>query len=162
MTSNNISSKYSIKKLVTGILLFSFIIIGYVDVQMNHQTTYSMIMSLDIDRVFFYTFFMLVIGCWLLYNKWLSGIGFLSLAAFNNYFPEYVLVHNYFASVIIYVVIVLDIIIRKKYKWLIPLAAAGIIQGLAFQFMWFNNHMVGVMELTGFCLGSAFIIKHID
>jgi len=162
MKINTKSEENRLKKLVTGILLFSFIIIGYVDVQMNHQTTYSMIMSLDINRVFFYTFFMLVIGCWLLYNKWLSGIGFISLAAFNNYFPEYVLVHNYFASVIIYVVIVLDIIIRKKYKWLIPLAAAGVIQGLAFIFMWFNNHMVGVMELTGFCLGSIFIVKNFE
>ncbi len=160
MVSDNIYPKLSTKKLVTGILLFSFTIIGFIDVLLNNQTTYSMIMSLDIDRVFFYTFFMLVIGCWLLYNQWLSGIGFISLAAFNNYFPEYVLVHNYFASVIIYVVIVLDIIIRKKYKWLIPMAAAGIIQGLAFQYGWFNNYMVGVMEFTGFCLGSVFIVKN--
>jgi len=153
------TKKYSINKIVIGVLLFSFIIIGFADLLRNGQTTYSMIMSLDINRVYFYTFYMLAIGCWLLYNQWFSGIGFIALAAFNNYFPEYVLIHNYFASVIIYVAIVLDILLRKKYKWLIALAAAGIIQGLAFEFEWLNNYMVGIMELVGFCLGSVFIIK---
>ena len=149
------------KKIITGILLFLFTVLGFLDAIIQGQKTYSSIMGLDINRVYFYTFFLLVLGCWLLYGKWFVGIGFLVLAAFNNYFKEYVFIHNYIASVLIYVGIIIDIFIRKKYKWLIPLAIVGIIQGLAFQTRFLSYYLVGLMEFIALCIGSIFIIKYI-
>ncbi|MDR2900272.1 MAG: hypothetical protein LBV20_01960, partial [Treponema sp.] len=122
-----------IRKIITGVLVFGYIIVGLIDLLMQGQGSYSSIMGMDIQRVIFYTFFMLTIGCWLLYHKWFVGIGFLSLAAFNSYFIEYLYIHNYFASVIIYLGMVVDILVRRKPKWLIPLVIVGIIQGVVFQ-----------------------------
>jgi len=154
-------STYTLRKrIITGILLFSFTFIGLFDAIIQGQKTYSSVMGLDINRVYFYTFFLLAIGCWLLYNKWFVGIGFLALAAFNNYFIEYVLIHNYFASVLIYIGIIIDIIIRYKWKWLVPLVIVGIIQGIAFQTNWFGYYAVGIMEFIALCIGSTFIIKY--
>ena len=118
-------------------------------------------MGMDINRVYFYTFFLLVIGCWLLYNKWFVGIGFLALATFSSYFTEYILVHNYFASVLIYIGIIVDIIVRSKKKWLIPLIIIGIIQGIAFQTTWFGKYLVGIMEFLALCVGSTLIVRTI-
>jgi hypothetical protein len=118
-------------------------------------------MGMDIPRVYLYTFFLLIIGCWLLYGKWFVGIGFLALAAFNNYFVEYIFIHNYLASVLIYVGIIIDIIIRHKYKWLISLAIVGIIQGITFQITLLSYYVVGLMEFIALCIGSLFIIKYI-
>ena len=154
-------NKYPIKKIVTGILLFGFIVSGFFDALLQGQKTYSSIMGMDINRVYFYTFFLLVIGCWLLYNKWFVGIGFLALATFNNYFIEYLVIHNYFASVLIYIGIVIDIIIRRKKKWLVPLFIVGIIQGLAFQTAWLGYYIVGGMEFSALCIGTVFIINDI-
>jgi hypothetical protein len=151
----------SIKKIVTSILLFTFIIIGGVDAFLHNQTSYSSIMGFDLDRVYFYTFFLLIIGCWLLYNKFLVGIGFIALAAFNPYFIELLFLHNYFASIIIYIGLFLDIICRKKPLWLIPFIALSLIQGLAWKNLHFFNYVVGSMELTSFCLGSIFVVKNI-
>jgi hypothetical protein len=159
MGSNSILSKYSWNKLVVTYLLFTFIITGAIDALMNGKSTYSKIMGMDTERVYFYTFFLLVIGCWILYYKWISGIGFISLATFSSYFSEFILIHNYFASIAIYIGILIDVITRKKYKWLIPLIAIGSIQGLAFYTGWFGANMVGVMEFIGFCVGSVFIIS---
>ena len=150
------------RKIITGILLFGYIVTGFLDLLLNGKTTYSSIMGMDINRVYFYTFFLLVIGCWLLYNKWFVGIGFLALAAFSSYFTEYILVHNYFASVLIYIGIAIDIIVRLKKKWLIPLIIVGMIQGLAFQTTWFGNYIVGIMEFIALCVGSTFIVKTIQ
>jgi hypothetical protein len=150
-----------LKKIVTGVLLFGYIVTGFLDLLLHGKTSYSSIMGMDINRVYFYTFFLLVIGCWLLYNKWLVGIGFLALAAFISYFTEYILVHNYFASVLIYIGIVIDIIIRRKMKWLIPLIVIGIIQGIAFQTAWISGYVVGVMEFLALCTGSIFVVKTI-
>jgi len=150
------------KRIITGILLFSFIIIGFVDALIQDKRTYSSVMGLDINRVYFYTFFLLVIGCWLLYNKWFVGIGFLSLAAFNNYFVEYLFIHNYIASILIYIGILIDIVIRRKFKWLIPLAIIGLIQGIAFQTTFLSYYIVGLMEFSALCIGSIFVIKYID
>ncbi len=144
----NIFKEISIKKIVTGILLFTFIIIGAVDAVSHHQTSYSSIMGFDLDRVYFYTFFLLIIGCWLLYNKFLVGIGFIALATFNSYFIEFLFLHNYFASIIIYIGLLLDIICRKKTLWLIPFIILSLIQGLAFQNLHFFNYVVGSMELA--------------
>jgi len=154
--------KQIILKIVSGILLFGFIVTGLIDALLNDKTTYSSIMGMDINRVHFYTFFLLIIGCWLLYNKWFVGIGFLSLAAFSSYFTELIIMHNYFASIAIYIGIIIDIIIRKKLKWLIPLIAVGIIQGIAFQTTWISFYMVGGMEFFALSIGSVFIIKNIQ
>ena len=151
-----------IKRIITGILLFSFTVLGLLDALMQGQKTYSSVMGLDINRVYFYTFFLLTIGCWLLYGKWFVGIGFLSLAAFNNYFIEYLFIHNYVASISIYVGIIIDIIIRRKYKWLIPLAVVGIIQGISFQTTFLSYYVVGLMEFIALCIGTIFILKYIQ
>jgi len=118
-------------------------------------------MGMDINRVYFYTFILLVIGCWLLYNKWFVGIGFIALATFSSYFTEFIGLHNYFASLIIYIAIIIDIIVRQKMKWLVPLVIVGIIQGIAFQTTWLNNYLVGSMEFLALCIGSIFIVKTI-
>jgi len=149
------------KRIITGILLFSFTVLGLLDAIIQGQKTYSSVMGLDINRVYFYTFFLLIVGCWLLYGKWFVGIGFLALAAFNNYFIEYVFIHNYVASVLIYIGILIDIIIRHKFKWLIPLIIIGIIQGIAFQTTLLGYYTVGLMEFIALCVGSIFIIKYI-
>lgn len=161
MGNNRFFKKYSINKLVLSFLLFAFIITGFADLLLSGKTSYSSVMGMDTGRVYFYTFFLLVLGCWLLYNKWFVGIGFISLAAFSSYFTEFIILHNYFASVTIYIGIIIDIIIRKKMKWLIPLIVIGIMQGIAFQTGWFNHYMVGVMEFSALCVGSIFIIKTI-
>ena len=152
----------AIKKIATGILLFGYIIIGLVDALLHGKTTYSSIMAMEINRVYFYTFFLLAMGSWLLYNKWLVGVGFLALATFNSYFTQFIVLHNYFASVIIYVGIIIDIIIRKEFKWLVPLVIFGIIQGIAFQTAWLGIYMVGIMELFALCVGSVFVVKTIQ
>ena len=154
--------KNPMKKIVTGILLFGYIITGFLDLLIQGKKTYSSIMGMDINRVYFYTFFLLIIGCWLLYNKWFVGIGFLSVATFNSYFIEYLFIHNYFASVLIYIGIITDIIIRQKKKLLIPLAIVGIIQGIAFNTTWLSYHIVGIMEFLALCIGSIFIVKTIE
>jgi hypothetical protein len=118
-------------------------------------------MGMDINRVYFYTFFLLVIGCWLLYNKWFVGIGFLALATFSSYFIEFIIIHNYFASILIYIGIIIDIIIRQKKKWLVPLIIVGIMQGIAFQTTWLSHYMVGGMEFLALSIGSIFIVKTI-
>ena len=153
---------YPVKKIITSILLFGFIILGFLDALLHGQKTYSSIMGMDINRVYLYTFYLLLLGCWLLYNKWFVGIGFLALAAFNNYFIEYILIHNYFASVIIYIGIVIDIIIRHKKKWLIPLFVIGVIQGIAFQTGWLGYYLVGCMEFLALCIGSVLVIREIE
>lgn len=162
MVNNDILKKYSINKLVTGLLLFGFVITGFLDLLVHSQTSYSSIMGMDANRVYFYTFFLLAIGCWLLYNKWLVGIGFICLATFSSYFTEYISIHNYFASIAIYIGVIIDIIIRRKKKWLMPLIIIGILQGVAFQTGWLGYYMVGIMEFLGLCIGSAFIIKTIE
>jgi hypothetical protein len=149
------------KRIITGILLFSFIVLGLLDAIIQGQKTYSSVMGLDINRVYFYTFLLLIIGCWLLCGKWFVGIGFLALASFNNYFIEYVFIHNYLASVLIYIGIIVDIIIRHKYKWLIPFAIVGIIQGIVFQTELLCYYIVGLMEFIALCTGSIFILKYI-
>jgi len=150
-----------IKKIVTGLLLFGFIVTGFIDALSNNKFTYSSIMGMDINRVYFYTFILLAIGCWLLYNKWFVGIGFLALATFSSYFKEFIILHNYFASIIIYLGLVIDIIIRRKIKWLIPLIIIGIIQGLAFRNIILGYRFVGVMEFLALCTGSVFIVRQI-
>ena len=150
------------KRITTGLLLFGFIVTGFLDALLNGKMTYSSIMGMDIKRVYFYTFFLLVIGCWLLYNKWFAGIGFLALATFSSYFTEYIFVHNYFASVLIYIGIIIDIIVRQKKKWLIPLIIIGIIQGAAFLARWSSYYVVGCMEFLALCTGSVLIVKNIE
>ncbi|MDR0322409.1 MAG: hypothetical protein LBI28_12985 [Treponema sp.] len=154
-------NKNTIKKIVTGILLFGFIITGFLDILLHGQATYSSIMGMDINRVYFYTFFLLIIGCWLLYNKWFAGIGFLALATFSSYFVEFIIIHNYFASILIYIGIIVDIITRQKMKWLIPLIIVGIIQGIAFQTNWLGYYSVGIMEFSALCIGSIFVVRNI-
>jgi hypothetical protein len=149
------------KGMITGVLLFSFTVLGFLDAIIQGQKTYSSVMGLDINRVYFYTFFLLIIGCWLLYGKWFVGIGFLALATFNNYFIEYIFIHNYLASVLVYIGLIIDIIIRHKDKWLFPLAIVGIIQGIAFQTNLLSYYIVGLMEFIALCIGSIFIIKYI-
>ena len=161
MEDKSILNKCLVKKIVTGVLLFGYIITGLLDALIHSKLTYSSIMGMDINRVYFYTFFLLVIGCWLLYNKWFVGIGFLTLATFSSYFTEFIMVHNYFASVSIYIGIIIDIIIRHNYKWLYPLIIIGVIQGIAFQTTLFGNYMVGGMELITLCIGTIFIINTI-
>jgi hypothetical protein len=154
--------KYIIIKIITGILLFGYIITGFLDLLLHNNTSYSSIMGMDINRVYFYTFFLLIIGCWLLYNKWFVGIGFLSLATFSSYFIEFIIIHNYFASILIYIGIIIDIIIRHKMKWLIPLIIVGIIQGIAFQTDWLGYYSVGAMEFSALCIGSVFVVRTIE
>jgi len=161
MKRNVILKKYTIKKIVTGILLFGYIVTGFLDLLLQGKMTYSSIMGMDINRVYFYTFFLLVIGCWLLYNKWFVGIGFLAVSAFNSYFAEFIFIHNYFASILIYIGITADIIIRQKKKWLVPLIIVGIIQGIAFNTAWLGYYMVGSMEFLALCIGSIFVVKTI-
>ena len=153
--------KYTVRKIVTSVLLFGFIVTGFLDILLHGKSTYSSIMGMDINRVYFYTFFLLVIGCWLLYNKWFVGIGFLALATFSSYFTEFIIIHNYFASILVYVGITIDIIIRQKKKWLIPLIIVGIVQGLAFQTPWLAYYVVGSMEFLALCIGSIFVITTI-
>ena len=153
--------KYIIK-IITGILLFGYIITGFVDLLSHGKMSYSSIMGMNINRVYFYTFFLLIIGCWLLYNKWLVGIGFLALATFSSYFIEFIIIHNYFASILIYIGIIIDIIIRKKIKWLIPLIIVGMIQGIAFQTNWLGHYSVGIMEFSALCIGSVFVVRTIE
>ena len=156
-----ILKKYPPNKLATSILLFGFIIIGFLDLLAHSKPSYSSIMGMNTSRVYFYTFFLLIIGCWLLYNKWFIGIGFICLATFSSYFTEFISIHNYFASIAVYIGIVLDIIIRKKKEWLFPLIIIGILQGIAFHNDWFGYYMVGFMEFLGLSIGSVFIIKSI-
>ena len=82
-------NEVKIRKLITAVLLFTFIIIGCIDALLHNEVSYSSIMGRDINRVYFYTFFLLIIGCWLLYNRFLVGIGFITLATFSSYFLEY-------------------------------------------------------------------------
>jgi fluoride ion exporter CrcB/FEX len=119
-------------------------------------------MGMDITRVYFYTFFLLLIGCWLLYNKFLVGVGFITLATFSSYFLEYVSLHNYFASIVIYIGLFLDILLKKKYAWLIPFIVLGVVQGIAFQYITYSNYVVGCMELLSLCAGTLFIAKNIE
>jgi len=155
-------TRLTIKKIITFILLFGYIIIGFLDLLLHSKTSYSSVMGMNINRVYFYTFFLLIIGCWLLYNKWFVGIGFLSLATFSSYFIEFIILHNYFASILIYIGIIIDIVIRKKMKWLIPLIIVGIIQGMAFQTDWLGFYSVGIMEFLALCIGSVFVVKTIE
>jgi hypothetical protein len=146
-------------KTITSILLFGFIVTGFLDLLLHGKTTYSSIMGMDINRLYFYTFFLLIIGCWLLYNKWFVGIGFLALATFSSYFIEFIIIHNYFASVLIYIGIIIDIIIKQKMKWLFLLIIVGVIQGIAFQTAWLSHYLVGCMEFLALCIGSVFIVR---
>jgi hypothetical protein len=154
--------KYAIMKIVTAILLFGYIITGFLDLLLHGKTSYSSIMGMNINRVYFYTFFLLILGCWLLYNKWFVGIGFLALATFSSYFIEFIVIHNYFASILIYIGIIIDIIIRHKMKWLVPLIIVGIIQGIAFQTNWLGHYSVGIMEFLALCIGSVFVVRTIE
>jgi len=147
------------RQIITGILMFGFTITGFTDLLMHNYGTYSTTMAIDINRVYFYTFFLLILGSWLLYHKWFSGIGFLCLAAFSFYFEEYHDLHNYFASIMVYVGVVLDFVIRKKMKYLIPLVIIGAVQGAAFYFRWYGLYLVGSMEFLALSVGSVFIIK---
>lgn len=149
------------KRIMTGIILFGYVITGITDALLHGQRSYSSIMGLDINRVYVYTFILLIMGCWLLYNRWFVGIGFLALATFSSYFTEFLFLHNYFASVVIYIGILIDIIIRQKYKWLIPLIICGIIQGIAFETTWLGNYMVLSMEALALTIGSIFVVKTI-
>jgi hypothetical protein len=152
-----------VRKIVTAILLAGFIITGYIDLLIHDQKTYSSIMAMNIERVYFYTFYLLIIGCWLLYQRWIVGIGFLVLAPFSAYFEELVYIHNYFASIAINVGIIIDILLKRKPKWFIPLLIAGIIQGTAF----LSNteigfYIVGSMECLALCIGSVFVVKYME
>jgi hypothetical protein len=147
------------KRIITSILLFGYIITGFIDALLHDKLSYSSIMGMNISRVYFYTFFLLIIGCWLLYNKWFVGIGFLTLAAFGSYFTELIFLHNYVASILVYIGIICDIIMRRKYKWLLPLVICGIIQSIAFQTTWLGNFLVLSMEFLALIIGSVFIIR---
>jgi hypothetical protein len=46
--------EYTVKKTVTGILLFGYIVTGLLDALLHDQRTYSSIMGMDINRVYFY------------------------------------------------------------------------------------------------------------
>jgi hypothetical protein len=154
-------SKYIMKKIMTGILLFGYTLTGFIDALLHDKRSYSSIMGMDINKVFFYTFLLFLIGSWLLYNKWFVGIGFLALAAFNSYFTEFHFVHNYVASILVYIGIMFDIIIKQKYKWLVPLVICGILQGIAFQTTWLGDFMVLSMEFSALCIGSIFLVRTI-
>lgn len=149
------------KLIITAILLFVFIVYGFIDAIINKQKSYSSIMGMNINRVYFYTFLLLINGSWLLYNKWFVGVGFLALASFSSYFLEYHFLHNYVASILIYIGIILDIIIRWKIKWLIPLIIIGIIQGIAFQTILSKYYLVLCMEFLSLCIGYIFILREI-
>lgn len=151
-----------LKKIITGVLLSGFIIIGFVDLLLQGQASYSSIMGMDIERVYFYSFYLLALGSWLLYHKWVVGIGFLSVAAFSSYFIELIYIHNYFASIAVYIGIVIDIVVRRKPKWLIPLIIVGVIQGFAFQTRLLPFFVVGSMECLALCIGSVFVVKNIE
>ncbi len=151
-----------LKKLITGVLLSGFIIIGFVDLLLQGQASYSSIMGMDIERVYFYSFYLLALGSWLLYHKWVVGIGFISVAAFSSYFIELIYIHNYFASIAVYIGIVIDIVVRRKPKWLIPLIIVGVIQGFAFQTRLLPFFVVGSMECLALCIGSVFVVKNIE
>jgi len=84
------------------------------------------------------------------------------LATFSSYFIEFIIIHNYFASILIYIGIIIDIIIRHKIKWLVPLIIVGIIQGIAFQTNWLSHYSVGIMEFSALCIGSVFIVRTIE
>lgn len=148
-----------VRKSITAFFLFSFIVIGFVDALLHGEVSYSSIMGRDINRVYFYTFCLLIVGCWLLYNKFFVGIGFITVATFNGYFVEYIFLHNYFASVMIYAMLVVDILHRRKAKWLIPFFIIGIIQAIAFQSTWLSQYIVGGMEFLSLCIGSVFVIR---
>ncbi len=45
MKSNVIFKKYSINKLVTGLLLFGFVVTGFLDLLVNRQSSYSSILG---------------------------------------------------------------------------------------------------------------------
>jgi hypothetical protein len=150
------------KKIITAVLLYGFIVIGFVDLLMQGQASYSSIMGLDIHRVYFYSFYLLILGSWLLYHKWIVGIGFISVAAFSSYFIELLYIHNYFASIAVYIGILIDIISRRKPKWLIPLIVVGVIQGFAFTTRLLPFFVVGSMECAALCIGSVFVVKKFD
>jgi hypothetical protein len=152
---------YKWKRIISGVLLFCFVLTGLIDALLHDKRSYSSIMGMDINRVYFYTFLLFVMGSWFLYHKWFVGIGFLALATFNSYFDEFLFVHNYVASILVYVGIVFDIIIRRKYKWLVPLVICGIIQGVAFQTAWLGRFMVLSMEFSALCIGSVFVSRTI-
>jgi len=118
-------------------------------------------MGMNVSRLYFYSFTLFILGCWLLYNKWFVGIGFLSLAAFSVYFPEYKIIHNYFASILVYIGILADMLVRREFKWLIPLLAVGVAQGIAFQYINLGRYFVGGMEFLALSIGSVFILKNI-
>jgi hypothetical protein len=151
-----------IRKIITAVLLYGFIIIGFVDLLMQGKASYSSIMGMDIQRVYFYSFYLLAMGSWLLYHKWFVGIGFISVAAFSSYFEELIYIHNYFASIAVYIGILIDIVVRRKPKWLIPLLIVGVIQGFAFQTRLLPFFVVGSMECLALCVGSVFVVKHIE
>jgi hypothetical protein len=151
-----------IRKIISAVLLFGFIIIGFVDLLLQGQASYSSIMGMDIQRVYFYSFYLLILGCWLLYHKWIVGIGFISVAAFSSYFIELIYIHNYFASISVYIGILIDIITRRKPKWLIPLIVVGVIQGFAFQTRLLPFFVVGSMECAALCIGSVFVVKNME
>jgi hypothetical protein len=161
MQEETILNKNTIRRLFTGVLLFEFIGLGFLDILVHGKRSYSSIMGMDINKVYFYTFYLLIIGCWLLYNKWFVGIGFLALATFSSYFTEFIILHNYFASIVIYIGIIIDILVRHKKKWLIPLIIVGIIQGIAFQTTWLGYYSVGSMEFLALFIGSLFVVKNI-
>ncbi|PLW92161.1 MAG: hypothetical protein C0592_12235 [Marinilabiliales bacterium] len=149
------------RKIITGILMYGFTVVGFTDILMHNSGTYSTTMAMDIDRVYFYTFFLLVLGSWLLYHRWYAGIGFICLAAFSHYFEEYRDLHNYFASITVYIGIVLDFLLRKKLKYLIPLIIIGAVQGAAFYYRWYGLQLVGAMEFLALSVGTVFIIKEV-
>jgi hypothetical protein len=162
VTKDKIDGKL-IRKIITALLLAGFIITGYIDLLIHDQKTYSSIMAMNIERVYFYTFYLLAIGCWLLYNKWIVGIGFLVLAPFSAYFEELVYIHNYFASIAINIGIIIDILMKRKPKWFIPLVIAGIIQGSAFLSNTVTGfYIVGAMECLALCIGSVFVVKYFE
>ena len=59
----------------------------------------------------------------------------------------------------IYAMLVVDILHRRKAKWLIPFFIIGIIQAIAFQSTWLSQYIVGGMEFLSLCIGSVFVIK---
>jgi hypothetical protein len=150
-----------IRKVITGFLLFAFIGIGMVDSILHGKMTFSSTMAMDINRVFFYSIYLLFLGSWLLYNGFIVGIGFLALAAFNSYFEEYTLLHNYFASILIYIGLFFDLLREKKGLLILLFICIGSIQGVAFQTAGISKYIVGGMELLSLCLGSFFIINNI-
>ncbi len=150
-----------IRKIFTAIILFVFIFIGLVDAIIHNKPSYSSIMGMDIHRVYFYTFYLLLIGCWLLYHRLFVGIGFITLATFSSYFFEFISLHNYFASIMIYIGLIIDIIHTRELFWILPFIVLGLIQGIAFQTPQFNHYIVGSMEFLSLCIGSVFIVREI-